>query len=168
MNIRNEGSHNTGASNVLRVLGLKDGLITFVGDFAKAALACLIGNLLVPSAFGVEGMGRIVAALFVVIGHNWPVFYHFQGGKGVACSTAVVLLIHFWCGLPSILLCVLVIALTRYISLGQHDHAADLYGADLDFLLRPVGAVHLRHGAVYHVRVPPPHQYPAASERHGE
>lgn len=119
VNIRNEGSHNTGASNVLRVLGLKDGLITFVGDFAKAALACLIGNLLVPSAFGIEGMGRIVAALFVVIGHNWPVFYHFQGGKGVACSTAVVLLIHFWCGLPSILLCVLVIALTRYISLGS-------------------------------------------------
>ena len=96
VNIRNEGSHNTGASNVLRVLGLKDGLITFVGDFAKAALACLIGNLLVPAAFGVEGMGRIVAALFVVIGHNWPV-----------------------CGLPSILLCVLVIALTRYISLGS-------------------------------------------------
>ena len=49
VNIRNEGSHNTGASNVLRVLGLKDGLITFLGDFAKAALACLIGNLLVPS-----------------------------------------------------------------------------------------------------------------------
>ena len=46
VNIRNEGSHNTGASNVLRVLGLKDGLITFLGDFAKAALACLIGNLL--------------------------------------------------------------------------------------------------------------------------
>ena len=66
VNIRNEGSHNTGASNVLRVLGLKDGLITFLGDFAKAALACLIGNLLVPSAFGIEGLGRIVAALFVV------------------------------------------------------------------------------------------------------
>ena len=119
VNIRNEGSHNTGASNVLRVLGLKDGLITFLGDFAKAALACLIGNLLVPSAFGIEGLGRIVAALFVVIGHNWPVFYHFQGGKGVACSTAVVLLIHPLCGLPSILLCVLVIALTKYISLGS-------------------------------------------------
>lgn len=119
VNIRNEGSHNTGASNVLRVLGLKDGLITFLGDFAKAALACLIGNLLVPSAFGIEGLGRIVAALFVVIGHNWPVFYHFQGGKGVACSTAVVLLIHPLCGLPSILLCVLVIAVTKYISLGS-------------------------------------------------
>ena len=109
VNIRNEGSHNTGASNVLRVLGLKDGLITFLGDFAKAALACLIGNLLVPSAFGIEGLGRIVAALFVVIGHNWPVFYHFQGGKGVACSTAVVLLIHPLCGLPSMLLTYMVL-----------------------------------------------------------
>ena len=55
VNIRNEGSHNTGASNVLRVLGLKDGLITFLGDFAKAALACLIGNLLVQAM----GMGAV-------------------------------------------------------------------------------------------------------------
>lgn len=119
VNIRNEGSHNTGASNVLRVLGLKDGLITFVGDFAKAALACLIGNLLVPSALRRRGDGTHRGG--AVRGHRpqLAVFYHFQGGKGVACSTAVVLLIHFWCGLPSILLCVLVIALTRYISLGS-------------------------------------------------
>ena len=117
VNIRNEGSHNTGASNVLRVLGLKDGLITFLGDFAKAALACLIGNLLVPSAFGIEGLGRIVAALFVAILRTGV--SRREGGKGVACSTAVVLLIHPLCGLPSILLCVLVIAVTKYISLGS-------------------------------------------------
>ena len=56
VNIRNEGSHNTGASNVLRVLGLKDGLITFLrATSPKPPLACLIGNLLVPSAFGSRG-----------------------------------------------------------------------------------------------------------------
>ena len=86
-----------------RLLSMVPGAVKFiVADVALqwVALACNI-------------------ALFVVIGHNWPVFYHFQGGKGVACSTAVVLLIHFWCGLPSILLCVLVIAVTKYISLGS-------------------------------------------------
>ena len=86
-----------------RLLSMVPGAVKFiVADVALqwVALACNI-------------------ALFVVIGHNWPVFYHFQGGKGVACSTAVVLLIHPLCGLPSILLCVLVIAVTKYISLGS-------------------------------------------------
>jgi len=119
VNIRNAGSKNTGASNVLRVLGLKAGVITFLGDFFKAALACLIGHLLLPSAFGVEGFGRIIAGLFVILGHNWPVFYGFKGGKGVACSTAVVVCIDFFPGLIAIVLCLAVIALTRFISLGS-------------------------------------------------
>ena len=92
VNIRNAGSKNTGASNVLRVLGLKAGVITFLGDFFKAALACLIGQLLLPSAYGVEGFGRIIAGLFVILGHNWPVFYGFKGGKGVACAVAAAVL----------------------------------------------------------------------------
>ena len=159
VNIRNEGSHNTGASNVLRVLGLKDGLITFLGDFAKAALACLIGNLLVPSAFGIEGLGRIVAALFVVIGHNWPVFYHFHGG-GAADPPSVRPALH-----PAVRAghCC-----DQVHQPWQHDHAADLYGADLDRVLRPVGAVHLRHAFIHHVRIPSPGQYPAAAEWHGK
>lgn len=119
VNIRNAGSKNTGASNVLRVLGLKAGAITFLGDFFKAALSCLIGQLLLPSAFGVEGFGRILAGLCVILGHNWPVFFGFKGGKGVACSTAVVVCIDFFPGLIAIILCVLVIWLTRYISLGS-------------------------------------------------
>ena len=63
-NIREEGSHNTGASNALRVLGVKGGAITFLGDFLKAALAVLMGKLL-------AGMnGGMLAGLFVVLGHN--------------------------------------------------------------------------------------------------
>lgn len=119
VNIRNAGSKNTGASNVLRVLGVKAGIVTFLGDFFKAALACLLGQLILPEAFGIVGFGRIVGAFFVIIGHNWPVFYGFKGGKGVACSTAVVVCIDFFPGLAAIVLCLLVIWLTRYISLGS-------------------------------------------------
>ena len=111
--IRKEGSKNTGASNALRVLGLKGGALVFAGDFLKAALAVIIGRLIA----GVNG--GMIGGLFVVLGHNWPVFFGFQGGKGIACSTAVLLLMFFWQGAVAGILCILVIYFTRYISLGS-------------------------------------------------
>lgn len=120
VDIRSRGSKNTGASNVLRVLGLKSGLITFLGDFLKATLACWIGSLILPdSTFGIARFGTMLAGLFVVIGHNWPVFYGFKGGKGVSCSVAVVFFVDPLWGIIAIAICVAVIALTRYISLGS-------------------------------------------------
>ena len=120
VDIRSKGSKNTGASNVLRVLGLKSGLITFIGDFLKAALSCLIGYLLLPGVtFGVAGFGTMLGGLFAVLGHNWPVFYGFKGGKGVACSAAVVFFVSPLWGILAIVLCLIVIAVTRYISLGS-------------------------------------------------
>ena len=120
VNIRAVGSHNTGASNVLRVLGLKKGLITFVGDFLKATLACWLGSLLLPgSTFGVQGFGAMLGGLFAILGHNWPCFFGFKGGKGVACSAAVVFFVNPLWGIISIAVCVAVIAVTRYISLGS-------------------------------------------------
>ena len=120
VNIRTEGSHNTGASNVLRVLGLKKGLITFLGDFLKATLACWIASVLLPGkTFGIENFGTMLGGLFAVLGHNWPVFFGFKGGKGVACSAAVIFFVNPLWGIIAILLCVAVIAFTRYISLGS-------------------------------------------------
>ena len=119
--IRKEGSHNTGASNALRVLGIKGGALTFLGDFAKATVAVLAGKWLAGHFIGPEAAlyGGMVGALFVVLGHNWPVFFGFKGGKGIACSTAIVLLMFPWQGAVAVALCLLVIWLTRYISLGS-------------------------------------------------
>lgn len=120
VDIRSKGSKNTGASNVLRVMGLKSGLITFVGDFVKATLACWVGGLLLPgTVWGVEGYGMMLGGLCVVIGHNWPVFFGFKGGKGVACSAAVIFFVNPLPGIISIVICVAVIAITRFISLGS-------------------------------------------------
>ena len=120
VNIRDVGSHNTGASNVLRVLGLKKGLITFIGDFLKATLACWLGSLLLPGAtFGIQNFGAMLGGLAAVLGHNWPVFFNFRGGKGVACSAAIIFFVNPLWGIVSIAACVLVIAITRYISLGS-------------------------------------------------
>ncbi len=120
VNIRDAGSKNTGASNVLRVLGVRRGILTFLGDALKAVLACLAGSLLLPGAtFGIAWFGVMVGGLFVIIGHNWPCFFHFQGGKGIAASTAVILFVDPLAGGIAIAACVLVIFWKRYISLGS-------------------------------------------------
>lgn len=120
VNIRAVGSHNTGASNVLRVLGLKKWLITFLGDFLKATLACVVGALVLPDAtFGIPKFGVMLGGLFAVLGHNWPCFFGFKGGKGVACSAAVIFFVNPLWGIIAIAACVTLIAITRYISLGS-------------------------------------------------
>ena len=120
VNIRSAGSKSTGASNVLRVLGIREGVLTFLGDFAKAAVACWIGSLLLPGAtFGIDRFGIMIGGLAVIIGHNWPYFYAFKGGKGIASSTAVLLFVDPLLGGIAIALCLIVIAATRYISLGS-------------------------------------------------
>ena len=111
-NLRQEGSHNTGASNALRVLGVKGGAITFLGDFLKAFIAVMVGKW-------IGGLnGGMIAGLFVVLGHNWPVFFGFQGGKGIACSAAVMTLFPIP-GVIAAALCLLVIFIWRYISVGS-------------------------------------------------
>lgn len=113
VDIRALGSKSTGATNVTRVMGLRSGLITFFGDMLKAAIAVLLG-------WAIAGRdGGLIGALFAVIGHNWPVFYGFKGGKGVACSVAILLLCTPWEGLIAGALAIAVIALTRYVSLGS-------------------------------------------------
>ncbi len=111
--IRSEGSKNTGASNALRVLGVKGGAIVFLGDFIKASLAVGAGYLLMGK------YGAMLAGLCAVLGHNWPVFFNFKGGKGIACSAAIVLLTFPWQGGVAIVACLLVIYFTRYISVGS-------------------------------------------------
>lgn len=112
-NLREVGSKNTGATNVLRVMGVKIGLLVFVLDILKALIACIIGRVWM----GLNG--AMLAGLAVVIGHNWPCFFQFKGGKGVA-STLAVMLMTF--PVPAVICYVVeiaIIAATRYVSLGS-------------------------------------------------
>ncbi len=108
------GSKSTGASNVQRTLGWKYGLITFFADALKAVLSCLIAELLTS-----DHMAALPAGLCCVIGHNWPVFFQFRGGKGVAATGGVMLYCFPLWALISIALCIALIAVFRYISLGS-------------------------------------------------
>ena len=111
--LRKVGSGNPGASNVQRTMGWKYGLITFAADVLKGVLSCVIGGLLTG-----DHMGALAAGFFAVIGHNWPVFFGFKGGKGVATSCGVMICFP----LPALvcyLLTIGLIAWKRYISLGS-------------------------------------------------
>ena len=113
IDIRKFGSKSTGTTNVIRVMGFKMGLMTFIGDFIKAVIAVLLGMMIGGRD------GGLIAGLFSVIGHNWPVFYGFKGGKGIACSTAVLLLNVPLEGAISAAIAISVIYLSRYVSLGS-------------------------------------------------
>lgn len=112
-NLREVGSKNTGATNVLRVMGVKTGLVVFVLDILKALIACIIGRVWM----GLNG--AMIAGLAVVIGHNWPCFFQFKGGKGVASTLAVMLLTF---PIPAVICYIVAVALilaTKYVSLGS-------------------------------------------------
>jgi len=111
--VRTAGSNNAGASNMLRVHGVLPGILTFVGDCVKAIIAITLGRVIL------QQHGAMIAGLFAVIGHNWPVFFSFKGGKGIACCSAVFILCYPLLGIPAVIIAVLVILITRYISLGS-------------------------------------------------
>lgn len=113
MDVRTAGSKNSGASNMLRVHGFVPGLITFTGDCIKAIIAIVVGKLIAGHS------GAMIGGLFAVLGHNWPVFFSFQGGKGIACCSAVFILCYPVFGVVSVIIALLTIWLTRYISLGS-------------------------------------------------
>ena len=108
------GSKSTGASNVQRTMGWKYGILTFVFDAVKGILSCLFAWLITGSHFV-----SLLAGLCCVIGHNWPVFFRFRGGKGVATTGAVMLYCFPLPALICIAVTVAVIAAFRYISVGS-------------------------------------------------
>ncbi len=86
INIREHGSGNTGTTNTFRILGPKAGTIVFVVDFLKGTLAALL-----PLIFHAQGISPIVFGLMAVLGHTFPIFAQFKGGKAVATSAGMLL-----------------------------------------------------------------------------
>ena len=111
--IRNYGSGNAGTTNAVRVFGKKIGAITFILDMLKGVLAVYIGGRLL----GYEG--KIIAGIFAVIGHNWPIFFKFKGGRGIATSFGVLISLYWPIAILSFIFFIVVVAITRYVSLGS-------------------------------------------------
>lgn len=113
IDIREHGSGNSGSTNVLRVLGKKAALYTLVCDLLKGVLASYIGKYIGGD------IGQVVAGVFVVVGHNWPVFLDFKGGKGVATSIGILLTINFKITLVCLIIWLLIVIVTNYVSLAS-------------------------------------------------
>ena len=111
--VRKLGSGNAGFTNVMRNYGVKPAAITFIGDFLKTVLAILIGWVL----YGY--MGALTAALFAFIGHIFPIFYRFHGGKGIVCLCASIFMLDWKLFLILFAIFVAAVLVTKYISFGS-------------------------------------------------
>lgn len=113
LDIRNQGSGNTGATNVYRVLGMKAGLWAFAGDFLKGLAAALIGRAILGSE------GASLCGAMSMVGHCYPVVLGFKGGKGVATSGGFVFGLNPLIGLILLVIQLGLMKATRYVSLSS-------------------------------------------------
>ncbi len=115
------GSKSAGLTNTLRVLGKTAAAFVLVGDILKGIAACLIGlrlGVYLQSGAATDCVSLLAAGAGAVLGHNWPVYFGFKGGKGALTAAAVMFTINWLMALISLGVFVAIVALTRYVSLG--------------------------------------------------
>ncbi len=115
IDIRNHGSGNAGATNAYRVLGKRTALSVLLLDVFKAVSAVWIAQWVSPDSIWVS----ILAGVAVICGHNWPIFFGFRGGKGIASTIGVMATLCFLPTLCAVLIAIGTILITRYVSLGS-------------------------------------------------
>jgi glycerol-3-phosphate acyltransferase PlsY len=113
---RTYGSKNPGATNVLRSGNKKAAILTLIGDGFKGWLAVWLAYHFGPR-FGVEDSGIALVVLAVFLGHLWPVFFRFVGGKGVATALGILLALNIWLGLATLATWLIIAFAFRYSSL---------------------------------------------------
>ena len=118
--IRDKGSGNAGSTNMLRSIGKKAAILTLVCDILKGVVAVLIAVVVGKIVKNVDKAALVqIAGILVVIGHTFPIFFEFKGGKGVATSLGVLLMINWKIGLICLVFALVIMALGRIVSLGS-------------------------------------------------
>ena len=118
--VRDKGSGNAGSTNMLRSVGKKAALLTLVCDILKGVVAIAIAIIVGKINSEVNGAILVqIAAFFVVVGHTFPIFFEFRGGKGVATSLGVILLVNWKIGLICLVFALVLMILSRMVSLGS-------------------------------------------------
>ena len=115
--VRQLGSHNAGFTNFLRNFGHQHAWTVFFYDALKSALMCAVFGWLFRHFLGLYHVGAAFSALFTTLGHAYPVWYHFQGGKGVAVMAAAIWFIDWRAAVVVFVVFLPMIFLTRYMSL---------------------------------------------------
>jgi len=115
VDIRDYGSGNAGATNTLRVLGKGPAAVVFLLDALKGIVSVGLG-----AWFGNgDHVLMLACGIAAIVGHNWPVFFQFRGGKGIATTVGVMAILFFYAALLAGIFAILFIIITRYVSLGS-------------------------------------------------
>ena len=113
--IRKYGSGNAGATNALRTLGKKGAIPVVIGDLLKAVIAILFAKIICSDS----SLAVYIAGIGVVLGHNFPIYFGFRGGKGILVSLVAILFADPKIGLIAAVSAILIMAITKYVSLGS-------------------------------------------------
>ena len=119
IDIRKYGSGNSGSTNALRVMGKKAGLTVFLGDFLKTVIPCMAVRFVFKDQPDYAYVYMLYIGLGVILGHNYPFYLHFKGGKGIAATAGIILSIDWRLTVLCLAVFVLIVAVTRYVSLGS-------------------------------------------------
>jgi len=126
IDITQHGSGNVGGTNVLRTVGPKAAIFVVILDLGKAILAVYLAGVamgeskLFIGVFSIHWQGaQVLAAIMVMVGHNWSVFIKFRGGKGVATYFGSWFVMDIWCALFGGAIVIIIALLTRYVSMGS-------------------------------------------------
>ena len=118
IDIRQHGSGNAGATNTLRVLGKKAGLIVFLGDAFKTIFACAAARLIFNGHADVDLLA-LYAGFGAILGHNFPFYLKFKGGKGIAATAGILASTDWRMCVVCAVIFILTVLLTKYVSLGS-------------------------------------------------
>jgi len=127
VDVRKHGSGNAGLTNTLRTIGKVAALFVILGDILKGVLSCIIGyfilkDIQVADMVSIEipwNVGMFLGGLGAILGHNWPLYFGFKGGKGILTTFSVVMMTAPYIGLILLGIFIIIVALTRYVSLGS-------------------------------------------------
>ncbi|WP_343209120.1 glycerol-3-phosphate 1-O-acyltransferase PlsY [Anaerolentibacter hominis] len=119
IDIRTQGSGNIGTTNALRTLGIKGGVITLVGDMGKAVLAVLLVRYIGRNSGIYTPLLTLVTGLGVILGHNFPFWLHFKGGKGIAATAGLLLIFDWRVFVIAAVAFLIPVIITRYVSVGS-------------------------------------------------
>lgn len=119
IDIRKHGSGNSGTTNALRVMGAKAGAVVFFGDFLKAFLPCVLIRLIFREEPGIIYLLMLYTGFGVILGHNYPFYLNFKGGKGIAATAGLIVATDLRMMLLCLTAFIVIVFITRYVSLGS-------------------------------------------------
>lgn len=119
IDIRNYGSGNVGTTNMLRTLGKKAGYITYAGDVLKGIIAIFLVRFVIFSGSGIDALLTMYTGFGVVLGHNYPFYLGFKGGKGIAVTSGVMFAFDWRFAVIALIVFAVSFYTTRYVSVGS-------------------------------------------------